>query len=165
MSRTMRKYSSVGVMTPLNKGAIARGEVAFKLSFDHPGKARRRTPENWRDFEACTIRLSDDRWTSEFPDAGTHRARQQVSPAARKFHEALLDALAISPTPGHTTRDVWFDECVRRGLAEEIAPDDDHKERSNKKAILRKYIRMLVAAEWIGVDGETVRDLTCGTTR
>jgi len=154
------RFDAVGVMTPLNE--TDRGEVAFKLSFDQPGKARRRTPENWRDFEACTIRLRDDRWTSEFLQAPAKPVRANVPPAVRKFHEVLLDALTISPTPRRTTRDAWFDECARRGLAEPIAPGDDHKERSSKKSNFRTNLHKLVAAGWIGVDGETVRDLTKG---
>ncbi len=49
------RFDAVGVMAPLPDQQQVRGEVAFTLSFEHPGKARRRTPENWSDFETCTI--------------------------------------------------------------------------------------------------------------
>ena len=57
------RFDAVGVMTPLPDDQRGRHEVAFTLSFEYPGKARRRTPDNWADFETCTIRLKDDRWT------------------------------------------------------------------------------------------------------
>ena len=156
------RFDTVGVMTPLPSGQVERGEVAFGLSFDHPGKARRRTSDNWRDFETCTIRLRDDIWRSEFPEPKVRHPRQKVSPTARKFHEALLDALIVSPTPGRTIRDAWFNECARRGLADVVSANAGHQERSAKKASFRKYLRELTIAEWIGVDGETVCDLTMG---
>ncbi len=59
------RFDAVGVMTPLADGQLERGAVGFSLSFEHPGKARRRTPDNWSDFETCTIRLHEDRWTSD----------------------------------------------------------------------------------------------------
>jgi hypothetical protein len=58
------RMDSVGIMTPL-PGARRDREVAFSLSFEPPVKARRRTPDNWDDFATCTIRLAEDRWTSE----------------------------------------------------------------------------------------------------
>ncbi|HVY14489.1 MAG TPA: AAA family ATPase [Rhodopila sp.] len=59
------RFDAVGLMSPLEKGETAPGETAFTLSFEAPGKARRRTPDNWAEFETCIIRLADDRWTSE----------------------------------------------------------------------------------------------------
>jgi hypothetical protein len=57
------RFDSVGIMTRLNE-ADPR-ETAFSLSFDFPGKARRRTPDNWQQFAPRVIRLRDDKWTSE----------------------------------------------------------------------------------------------------
>src|SRR4029077_12619441 len=41
------RFDAVGVMTPLPDDQRGRHEVAFTLSFEYPGKARRRTPDNW----------------------------------------------------------------------------------------------------------------------
>ncbi len=42
------RFDAVGIMTQAE--TENDGEVAFQLSFDSPGKARNRTPANWRDF-------------------------------------------------------------------------------------------------------------------
>jgi hypothetical protein len=37
-------------MAPLADGQNDPRSTGFTLSFDHPGKARRRTPDNWREL-------------------------------------------------------------------------------------------------------------------
>jgi hypothetical protein len=59
------RFDSVVNMTPLSEGEQPVDHLAFKMSFDHPGKARRRTPENWQDFGTQIVRLVDDRWSAE----------------------------------------------------------------------------------------------------
>ena len=54
------RFDAVGIMTPLPDDQREPHDLAFTLSFEPPGKARRRTPGNRRDFETCTIRLSED---------------------------------------------------------------------------------------------------------
>lgn len=150
------RFDSVGVMAPLPDGERERHEVAFTLSFEHPGKARRRTPENWQDFEACTIRLRDDQWSS----TGTAKSRvSKIAPAAQAFHKALLDALAISTTPGTTTRDAWMAECVRLGLITAVVDGDTHAQKERKRNLFRKYVSDLKVAGWIGLNGEIVNNL------
>jgi hypothetical protein len=144
-------------MTPLPDDQRGRHEVAFTLSFEYPGKARRRTPDNWADFETCIIWLKDDRWTSEPADPAA--VTRKLSPMGQMFYRALLDALTISDTPGRTTRALWFAEAARTGLAEPLAPEDDHKTRSAKQAKFRKYLLESKAAGLIGVDGDTITDL------
>ena len=151
------RFDAVGVMTPLPDDQRGRHEVAFTLSFEYPGKARRRTPDNWQDFETCTIRLKDDRWTSE-PVEPTARTRK-LSPTGEQFYRAFLDALVISGTPGRTTRTIWFAEAARTGLAEPLAQEDDFKARSAKQTKFRKYLAEIRVAELIGVDGDTITDL------
>ena len=151
------RFDAVGVMTPLPDDQRARHEVAFTLSFEHPGKARRRTPDNWTDFQTCIIRLKDDRWTSEPADPAS--VTRKLSPTGELFYRAFLDALAISGTPGRTTRVLWFAEAARTGLAEPLAAEDDHRTRSAKQAKFRKYLLEIKAAALIGVDGDTITDL------
>ena len=152
------RFDAVGVMTPLPDDQRGRHGIAFTLSFEHPGKARRRTPDNWADFETCIIRLKDDRWTSE-PTEPVTMTRKPLSPVGELFHRALLDALAISATPGRTTRALWFAEAARTGLAEPLMPDDDYKAKDAKQAKFRKYLIEIKTAGLIGVDGDTVTDL------
>jgi hypothetical protein len=45
-------------MTPLPDDQRGRHEVAFTLSFEYPGKARRRTPDNWVDFDSPMVAQS-----------------------------------------------------------------------------------------------------------
>jgi len=148
------RMDAVGLMTPV-PAAEDRGEVAFKLTFEHPGKARRRTPDNRADFETTIIRLSEDRWTSE--PAGADGAK--LSPTAKLWHAALLDALSRSEIPGRTTRMAWFAEAVRTNLVEPIHKDDTHAARDRKLSRLRKYSTEFRAAGLIGVDGDDVFDL------
>jgi hypothetical protein len=151
------RFDAVGVMTPLPDDQRRRHEVAFNLSFEYPGKARRRTPDNWADFETCTIRLKDDRWTSEPAEPATTARR--LSPTGEQFYRAFLDALAVSGTPGRTTRAIWFAEAARTGLAEPLMPGDDYRVKDTKQAKFRKYLIEIKAAGLIGVDGDVVTDL------
>jgi hypothetical protein len=147
------RMDAVGLMTPLADDQRAPGEIAFTLSFDPPGKARRRTPDNWQDFEACTIHLRDDRWTSSFDE----RPRvTKLTPHGRLWHRALLDALTQTTTPGQTTRATWYAEAVRTGLADAITEEDSRASKDRKRALLRKYSTELSAANIIGINGEIV---------
>jgi hypothetical protein len=87
------RFDAVGIMAPLPDDQRDKHEVAFNLSFEHPGKARRRTPDNWADFETCTIRLKDDRWTSE--PAGNHAAGK---PTAKLRGDAALGLHVLTDT-------------------------------------------------------------------
>jgi hypothetical protein len=129
-------------------------DIAFSLKFD---KARRRKPSNRTDFDMFTATLANDEWTVE----GTGRAgkRGKVCAMAAAIHGALLDALVISPSPGMVTRNLLYAECVRLGLADPIYADDSRDGADRKRAKLRKYIGELKAAGWIGVNGDTVRNL------
>jgi hypothetical protein len=152
------RFDAVGMMSPLPDGERRDNELAFQLSFEPPGKARRRTPDNWADFAPVAVRLADDRWTGEQTATG-RPVKAKVSPAAVAMHHALLDALVITTTPGETTRDAWHAEAARLGLLEELREADDRKARERKRARLRKHLAELKVAGWIGVDGETVRNL------
>jgi hypothetical protein len=148
------RFDTVGLMTPLPDNERGRHELAFGLSFEHPGKARRRSPDNWADFETCTIRLSEDRWSSTI--AGSARRHARLSPKGEQFRRALLDALAHSATAGRTTRTAWYAECARVGLAEQTEATDSAAAKRSKTAGFRKYLIELKAAGVIGVDGEVV---------
>ena len=75
------------------------------------------------------------------------------------WYEALFDALAISDTPGRTTRSAWYAEAVRIGLAAAISPADDYRMKDRKLSHFRKYLSILKIKGRIGVDGEIVNDL------
>ncbi len=152
------RFDAVGIMAPLPEDQRTDHEVAFSLSFDHPGKARRRTPDNWRDFDNVTIRLNADGWSFEQANKAK-RTTAKLSPMATEFYRALQDALAVTTTPGKTTRDAWYAECVRTGLADPIDHNDDWKARNAKQAKFRKYMAELRTAHLIGVDGPTINDL------
>ena len=118
------RFDTVGLMTPLADEDRAPYETAFTLSFDPPGKARRRTPDNWAEFEPHIIRLRDDVWTSE--PVGSKAKVGAVKPSRRVFHTALLDAIAHAPVrPGETTQAAWEAECVRRDLIVRPDPEDE----------------------------------------
>ncbi|WP_428489110.1 AAA family ATPase [Rhodopila sp.] len=79
------RFDCVGIMTPLADADRPSDHVAFQLSFDSPGKARRRTPDNWQDFEPIIIRLINDRWTGE----------PAIAPRAVSREEHLPDKPAL----------------------------------------------------------------------
>jgi hypothetical protein len=152
------RFDAVGVMSPLPDGQNEAGSTTFTLSFDHPGKARRRTPDNWREFEATKISLRSDEWTSE-PVESSGGNSAKLRPGAVSHYRALKDALVISPTPGRTTRDFWYAECVRLGLDDPLPPDANWRDRDRIMKTFRTYMSQLKEAGMIGIDGETVTDL------
>ena len=148
------RFDTAGILTSLPEGECERGEIAFKLSFEPPGKARRRTPENWSDFETCTIRLSLDRWTSEL--ASGSRKADRLSPNGKRWHQALINALCHSSEANRTTRTAWFAEAVRLDLVATISPSDKKAAREPELAKQRKYIIELREAGIIATNGDTI---------
>ncbi len=151
------RFDAVGLLTPLPEEKLQPNQTAFALSFDHPGKARRRTPDNWRDFVPQVIRLAGDEWQSDAVAGGGKV--EKLSPLARAFLGAFHDAVVCSPVPRQATREAWFAECVRLGLAEPVPANATAAGRRTITAKFRTYLATLKAAGMIGVDGETVFDL------
>ncbi len=122
------RFDAVGIMTAVDDKDD--GAVAFQLSFDDPGKARRRTPE-WRDFAPHLITLAGDRWTSE--PAGQKAADggvRFVKPSIEKWYDALMTALVTSATPGKATTAEWFAAGIQAGLVDAITEDDTRTEKA-----------------------------------
>lgn len=126
-------------------------DIAFSLRFD---KARERTPHNREDFAPITVTLANDEWNVEHSAAP--RKAKLPSPLALKFHDALLDVLALPlDRPGArpaATRDQGFAECARRGLLDR----GDKRTDASSRAKLSKYRAELIAANWIACDGELI---------
>ena len=156
-STTAWRFDAVGIMTPL-EGNENPAATAFNLSFDHRGKARRRTPDNWKQFAPVAIRLQDDKWTSDTPGEAPRKLKA-VRPGRKVFHDALIDAItAYSTGPGQTSRVTWESECIRRNLIQSKSDSTDYESRRTQK--LRAAIYDLQAASWIGCSGYTFTDLT-----
>jgi hypothetical protein len=151
------RFDAVGIMTR----APEEGDrsLAFTISFDVPGKARRRTPENWQQFAPHIVRLTGDQWTSEPVEKADTAKQVKLSPMDRAFHDALVNALAIAEKPGEITLDAWIAECVRLKLIEEVAPKDGRSAKDRKRSLFRKHRARLIAARLIACDGERVVDL------
>ncbi|MDE2580223.1 MAG: AAA family ATPase, partial [Rhodospirillales bacterium] len=159
------RFDAVGIMSGLPAVDQKPGEVAFNLSFDSPGKARRRTPANWGEFAPSVIRLAGDKWTVEAGGPGGRAGGigpAKVQPSIVAWHDALLDALCVSASPGSATKDEWFAEGVRRSLTDAPEEGDTRTIREAKRAKFRKAVAALVTARWVSADGETVRDLIGG---
>lgn len=154
-------FDAAGVMTALPADQRAPHEVAFTLSFDDPGKCRRRTPLNWADFETCIIRLKDDRWTSEpVNKAPTGHKLDHVPPSREPFYDAVVSAIVKSDLgPGRTTLETWEAECVRRGLIEPQPDAEDYKQRHSRFTLFRTAKAALLGAKWIAVEEKVVIDL------
>jgi hypothetical protein len=152
------RFDAVGILSPLPEDQRTQDEVAFQLSFEHPGKARRRTPENGRDFDTCIIRLREDQWTAE--PAKRDIGQGKVSRSRVPFYDALVAAItATAGKPGQTTIGAWQAKCLHRGLIEPELPGETGKERSNRFAYFRTARQELIGAKWIAVEGEAVIDL------
>jgi hypothetical protein len=156
------RSDAVAIITPLPEEDRQPGETAFRLSFEPPGKARRRTPDNRTDFTTTVIRLRDGRWTGEPVEEDADKGKKAgVKPGIRLFHDALLNAIAMAPTaPGQTTVAAWEAECVNKGLMDPPESGDDATLRAKKRAMLRTAKSDLLAAKWIGINRERVSDLT-----
>lgn len=156
------KFDAVGIMTPLAEDQRNSREVAFQLSFEPPGKARRRTPDNWQAFETCIIRLAQDEWALESASAGKSNGFGNVAPARRVFYDALVAAITKDAAADRTTMDAWQAECLRRGLIE-APPAGDAKEPSRTRdARLRNFRKAksdLLAARWVAIEDQVVIDL------
>lgn len=154
------RFDAVGIMTALPEEDRQEGETAFQLSFEAPGKARRRTSNNWADFATRIIRLRDDRWISETAGSAVRRDVAKVSPSREAFYAPLLSAITKSCSgPGTATLDEWEAECVRTGLIEAAEANETGKERAARKANLRVAQGVLISAKWIAVDKPFARDL------
>lgn len=154
------RFDALGVMTPLEEEPAGRGEVAFTLSFEPPGKARRRTPDNWRDFETCTIRLREDRWIAQPATPRKVGAPGKLPPSRTVYYDALV--VAIGRSTGSTTStsiSAWLDLCVQRGLVDRPPESEDYKHRDARLRDFRKAKSELLAARWIAIDGDVVIDL------
>jgi hypothetical protein len=87
------------------------------------------------------------------------RPLERLKPMYYRWHDALVNALVISPTTGSTTKRLWFEECVRMALTEGIEPDDTRATRERKRRPFRDAVSKLVQAGWVGVSGETVHNV------
>jgi hypothetical protein len=116
------RFDAVGLLAPLPDDQRERHEVAFTLSFEPPGKARRRTPDNWADFETCTIRLKDDQWTfdeSETVKAKPKEARLKDKPAVMLREARRLigtEGSRVQPTPDAKPVRAISRQVLRKGL-------------------------------------------------
>jgi hypothetical protein len=152
------RMDAVGIMTALKDDADPKS-VGFNLGFDFPGKARRRTPDNWQQFAAMTCRLVDGVWSS-VPVAVEKAAGASVKvrTGAMVRYEALQAVLARTGRDS-TTREEWYAECVNRGL--DFLPPKNASSTDRRKAIGTFNARSadLVEAKWIQVNGNAIMDL------
>ena len=162
------RFDAVGCMVPLTGKQVDPRATAFTLSFDHPGKARRRTPDNWRQFETQIVRLIDDKWTFEpaqkvqasEADNKAIRAAEKVKPAAEAQYSALLTVVGEASTTGAVTRTAWYTECVRQGLAQPVPAAAGWRDRDRVEKAFRARMSELKVAGWIAIDGDNVTALS-----
>lgn len=157
------RFDAVGLMAPLPDDGRDPHETAFTLSFEPPGKARRRTPANWAEFSATVIRLRDDVWSSEPADkaATTGAKLGKVAPARRLFYDALIAAITRhGDAAGRTSVDSWVEQAERRGLIEPApAGKETGRQRDSRRRDFRKAKSELLAARWIAVQDGMVSDI------
>lgn len=154
------RFDAVALMAALTDEQRAPYELAFTLSFDPPtGKARRRTPLNWQDFAPVTIRLADDRWTSEPADRRS-AGGSTIKPSRRPYYDALISAITRSADgPGRATVETWQTECMHSGLIEPVGTDETWQRRDARFRGFRAAKHDLIAAAWIAIADDVVTDL------
>lgn len=162
------RFDAVGVMAPLPGNQADPRGTAFTLSFDHPGKARRRTPDNWQQFATQTIRLVGDDWTFAPSAPARTGDRCELKPAAEAHYRALQAAVGASAAAGSAiigavTREAWYAECVRQGLADAIPAGAGWRDRDRMTKTFRARLAELKAAGWIEVQGDLVTDIKART--
>ena len=97
------RFDANGIMSPVDGAADPEGDLSFQLSFEHPGKARRRTPENWRDFQTVRITLSADGWSYEPVTArDKHTDAQKLTASEAKWMADIRDVFAGQVVDGLT---------------------------------------------------------------
>lgn len=158
----MWRFDSAAIMKPLPEDRREARELAFTLTFDPPGKCRRRTPDNWQDFKTVTLRLRQGGWTAK--DAAEAEA------LSIKAQDWLKDITAIFAVPGVAMdrtvtpggvscvrfsvsradlRD-WLRKCGRIGDGADttLTPADRSK--------LHDWLNTLRNAGKIGIDGDSI---------
>jgi hypothetical protein len=157
------RFDSVGIMTPHDGNG---DELVFTLSFDHPGKSRRRTPDNWRDFQDVQISLIDDEWTFEPVVRKASKASQGES--ARVKPKIGKDATILFNTINEC-RSEWRSlpegsEFPKSGLGmpRQAVRDkfyrkmDPETSADTKRGLFRRAWVDLLAAKLIGLDGNWI---------
>ncbi len=156
------RFDTAAVMKPLPEDQRETHELAFTLSFDPPGKCRRRTPDNWADFKPVTLRLRHDGWAAE--DAADAKALSAKAQAWLKDISAIFQIPGVAEqrtvTPGGVScvrfsvsraqlRD-WLRKCGRIG-------DEPNAILTAKDRVkLREWLNTLRSAGKIGIDGDFI---------
>jgi hypothetical protein len=114
------KFDAVGVMKPLPETERVEREVGFTLSFEPPGKCRRRTPENWRDFQTRTIRLAAGEWRAEAAD----KASKPLTKEGEGWYRDLVNMFAVEGLPQKSEPIDWR-RCTSRHIRPSGAASPD----------------------------------------
>ncbi|HEX3587756.1 MAG TPA: AAA family ATPase, partial [Candidatus Angelobacter sp.] len=125
-SRKAWPFDIVAMIMPLT---APEGELALTLSFDPPGgKARQRTPSNWREYAPKTIRLRDGEWSwlpaepgAEQPSKGG-RPIKDATELLRRTIFTLASAPEVRPTVVQTgmpaVHAIWLGNLKQTLVAE-----------------------------------------------
>lgn len=135
------RFDLSAVISPPAGAKADPRQVSFTLKFD---KARRRTPDNFQQFEDQTIRLADDAWTAESVVPTNAKAEgPKVSPQAEACFDVLFGLALID---GTVSRGSWQAACLACGAVP-------------AEASFRTHLSNLKVAGWIAVDGNDVQPL------
>jgi hypothetical protein len=117
------RFDNVIGLTPLVEGEQPADHLAFRLSFDPPGKARRRTPQNWKEFAPQTVRLVDDTWSHESVEQSAKSDTTSAGPKLRDKNvimlEVLTKAIKLHGRIQNPEIDVAECPCVARSILRE----------------------------------------------
>lgn len=156
-------FDAVGIIKPVPEEQREPKALKVTLSFDAPaGKARRRTPENWSDFEPKTLTLAGGEWSVE----GTSEAKA-ISPTAAAWLKDIVNVFAIpglSSTANVSVSGVTIARVtltrsqIRDALRKcgRIGGEGDGKVTGADRQLMSKWLTKLRELGKIGIDGEYI---------
>lgn len=118
--------------------------------------------EDDEEISSCVLEEVALDWTE--PSAPAKPAGKSPSPMAVKFHDVLVnvEAALAKPRPESGNRPSiteaqWRDELVKRGVIDPVPVDGDKRTAQNRQdALVSKYRRELVAANWLVCNNKIV---------
>jgi AAA domain len=156
-------FDTVGILKPVPEEQREPHVLKVNLTFDAPaGKARRRTPDNWNDFEPKTLILRDGEWSSDGASTGV-----TLSPSAAGWLKDIVNIFRIPGLPKEATVSVsgvtitrvtltrsqvrdWLRKCGR------IGDGSDAKMTGADRQLLSKWLNKLRELGKIGIDGDYI---------
>jgi len=153
---------TVAVLLKTGQLDPVRLEFTVTFSADNHGKARHRSPTNWKDFEDHAVVMSDMGWHSapkaKAAPAGDDFKPEQPRRAESKAAYAFLREAIAANGGKAVSEDAWRDRCASRGLFTDAPAEAGWKDRRAARRPFTHAKSELVSVGWVKVEGDAVTD-------